>query len=356
MKKSLKIREIAQQTGFSISTVSRVLAGKSNTSETARTRILTSARQYGVMDDLVSGRLFMNSLTVFAPERAFNSRTDIFYHKVLQGIHDALDAYDVRLKYCGLAENDSDVTLFLEKMSSPEAEGAVLIGIDDPYIHALAADLGKPCVLINCFDRRMKLAGVSPAHRLIGEFAANYLVEQGHRQILTLLCLRRYTMEWRLAGIRDAYQQHNLPFSDDACLLTTQGFSTSEAELAVSRYLADTPQDCWPTALLIGGDFMCVGAVNALLKAGLRVPQDISIMGMDSANLAAVQDIPLTSVLVPREELGREAVRLLQLQLLQPGRPAGNMMLNGTLIVRESVKRIRASKQHCPVQDYDLYD
>ncbi|AYH50322.1 LacI family transcriptional regulator [Dickeya fangzhongdai] len=356
MKKNLKIREIAMQTGFSVSTVSRVLAGKSNTSDAARTRILTSARQYGVMDNLATGRLLLNSLTVFAPERAFNRRADIFYHKVLEGILDSLDSHDVRLRYCGLAENDSDAALFLEKMSSPETEGAILIGIDDPYIHALAAELNKPCVLVNCLDNKMKLSGVSPAHQLIGEFAANYLIDQGHRQILTLLCLRRYTMEWRLAGIRDAYQQHNLPFIDDIHLLTPRGFGSAETEQAVTDFLAACPREQYPTAILAGGDFMAVGAVNALHKAKLRVPQDISVMSMDGANLAAVHDIPLTSVLIPREELGREAVRLLQLQLMQPGRGTGNILLNGTLAVRDSVKRIRPSQRHSPVQDTDLYD
>ncbi|MBX9444348.1 LacI family DNA-binding transcriptional regulator [Dickeya chrysanthemi] len=356
MTKNLRIRDIALQTGFSVSTVSRVLAGKSNTSEAARIRILTAARQYGVMDHLATGRLLLNSLTVFAPERAFNSRADIFYHKVLQGVLDALDSHDVRLRYCGLAENDSDASLFLEKMSSPETEGAILLGIDDSYIHALAVELNKPCVLVNCLDHKMKLSGVSPAHQLIGEFAANYLIEQGHRQILTVLCLRRYTMEWRLAGIRDAYQQHNLPFIDDLHLLTPHGFGSVETEQAVSDFLATCPQEHYPTAILAGGDFMAVGAVNALHKARLRVPQDISVMSMDGANLASIQDIPLTSVLIPREELGREAVRLLQLQLMQPERGSSNILLNGTLVIRDSVKRIRPSQRHSPVQDTDLYD
>lgn len=102
------------QTGFSVSTVSGA-GGQINTSDAARTRILTSARQYGVMDNLATGRLLLNSLTVFAPERAFNSRADIFYHKVLEGILDSLNSHDVRLRYCGLAENDSDASLFLEK-------------------------------------------------------------------------------------------------------------------------------------------------------------------------------------------------------------------------------------------------
>ncbi|WJV68676.1 LacI family DNA-binding transcriptional regulator [Pectobacteriaceae bacterium CE70] len=356
MKRNLKIREIAAQTGFSISTVSRVLSGKTNTSDTARERILHSARQQGVLDDLVVGRLLLKSLMIFAPSRAFNVRSDIFYHNVIQSIIEALSLHDVRLRYCGLEENDCDVALFLEKMRDPETEAAMLVGIDDPYVHALATDLGKPCILINCIDRKMKLPGVSPAHQLIGEFSANYLFEQGHREVLTLLCLRRYTMELRLAGIRDAYQSHNLSFDEARCLLTTQGFSTTEAEQKVTEFLAGCSPEQMPTAILVGGDFMAAGVVNALHKAQLRVPQQVSVMSMDSANLAAIHDIPLTSVQVPRDELGKEAVRLLQLQLMQPDRVMGNLLLNGTLVIRDSVKRIRPSKMHAPVQADNLYD
>ncbi|ATA23813.1 cytochrome-c peroxidase [Brenneria goodwinii] len=356
MKRNLKIREIAAQTGLSISTVSRVLSGKANTSESAKKRILNCARQYGVLDDLVTGRLLLNSLMVFAPQRAFDVRSDIFYHKVLQSIIDALAPHEVRLRYCGLDENNSDVPLFMDKMGDPDTEASILIGIDDPYIHSLAADMGKPCVLINCIDRKMKLPSIAPDHRLIGEHSANYLFEQGHRDVLSLLCLRRYTMELRLAGIRDAYQNHNLPFADQYNLLAIRNFSTAESEQAVAEFLANCPSEKRPTAILAGGDFIAVGAVNALQRAGLHVPQDISVMSMDGFNLASIHDIPLTSVHVPREELGEEAVRQLQYLLMRPDAPTGSLLLNGKLVIRDSVRRIRPSKTHSPVQEDDLYD
>ncbi|WP_438812376.1 hypothetical protein [Symbiopectobacterium sp.] len=98
-------------------------------------------------------------------------------------------------------------------MNDPLTEAALLIGINDPYIHALAADLDKPCILINSYDKKMRLPSVSPDHRLIGEVAMHYLIEQGLHSILNLVCLRRYTMEWRLQGIHEALNAHNLPFT-----------------------------------------------------------------------------------------------------------------------------------------------
>lgn len=356
MSKKLKIAEIAAQTGLSISTVSRVLAGKANTSEAARSQVMACAEHKGVLQGMAAGRLLLNSLVVFAPQRAFDERLDVFYYRVIQGISKALAPHEVRLRYCALEEHDSDANLFLSKMNEAETQAAILLGIDDPHIHDLAADLGKPCVLINCRDRKMRLPGVAPDHRLIGDFAASYLFEQGHKSVVNLLCLRRYTMELRLAGIRDAWEFHNLQFDDNVHLIAAQSFSAKESEQLIDDFLNETPRHALPSALLVGGDFMAAGAVSALQKAGLRVPHDISVMSIDGFNLAAIHDVPLTSLHVPRDELGEEAVHILQQSIIRPGTPTGNLLLSGTLAVRESVRRIRPNKSHTAVRNDGLYD
>ncbi|PWC18939.1 LacI family DNA-binding transcriptional regulator [Brenneria corticis] len=356
MSGKLKIREIAFQTGLSISTVSRVLSGKANTSENAKQRVLTCAHQYGVLDELAAGRLLLNGITLFAPSRAFDARTDIFYYRVIQGVVNALRPHEVRVRYCCLEENDSDAALFMEKMNDPTTEAALLIGIDDAYVHALAADLGKPCVLINCRDRRMRLPSVAPDHQLLGEMAANYLIEQGHHHILNLLCLRRYTMEQRLQGIKEAMKQHNLPFEEEHHLLAVNGFGTAESYHRMSAFLRRPPPETLPTVILAGGDFMADGAVTALQDAGIRVPQDISVMSVDGFNMPAIHGIPLTSLHVPREELGEEAIRMLQRRLICPTQSSGNLLLHGVLVMGESVKRIRVNNAHTPINKEGLYD
>jgi len=356
MEKRLKIAEIAARTQLSISTVSRVLAGKANTSEKARKRVLECARELGVMDGMAAGRLLLNSLMVFAPQRAFDERSDIFYYRVIQSVSKALASHEVRLRYCALEENDGDAQLFLARMNEADTQAAILLGIDDPHIHDLAVDVSKPCMLINCRDRRMRLPAVAPDHRAIGELAAEYLFEMGHRDVVNVLCLRRYTMELRLAGIRDAWQSRNLRFHDKRDLLVVPSFSAKETEQRVSEWLSQIPAKNLPTAFLVGGDFMAAGTISALQKQGLRVPQDVSVMSIDGFNLAAIQDVPLTAVHVPRDELGAEAVHMLQQRFLRPEAPVGTLLLNGTLAVRESVRRIRQGKRRTAVDREGLYD
>ncbi|WP_145566600.1 LacI family DNA-binding transcriptional regulator [Yersinia aleksiciae] len=341
MNGKLKIQEIANQTGLSISTVSRVLAGKANTSAKAKQQVMAYAQSQGILQNLSSGRLMLNNIMVFAPHRAFDVRTDIFYYKVIQGITEAVSQHEVMIRYCGLSETQSDISLFLEKMTNPQTEAAIIIGIDDPRIHTLAAGVYKPSVLVNCRDKEMSLDSVSPDHQLIGEFSANYLIQQGHRQILTLQCLRRNTMELRLVGIKEAFASHNMSFDDSQHLITTHGFGAEEAEQAVTDFMTGCEDKrLWPTAILAGGDYMAVGAVNALNKLKISVPDSLSVMSMDGFNLAEIHEVPLTAVHVPRDELGAEAIQLLQRRLLRPDAPFSNTLLQGRLVVRSSVKQV----------------
>lgn len=353
----LKIKEIAAQTGLSISTVSRVLAGKANASAKVKQQVLECAASQGVLAGMSAGRFLFNNLTVFAPSRAFDVRTDIFYYRVVQGVRDAVANHDVRVGYCGLDEHDCDVQLFFRKINDPGCEAAIIVGIDDPRVHEVAADLGKPCVLVNCMDRAMRLDAVLPDHQQIGEYSAGHLIQQGHRDILTLICLRRFTLERRLNGIRDAFAANHMQFEEQRHLVTTSGFSAEEAEQAIDRYLDACPPAEYPSAILAGGDFMASGAISALQKRNYAVPGDFSVMSIDGFNLASIHDISLTSAHVPREELGQEAIGLLQRRLMRPSAPPCNLLLCGRLAPGESVKRIgnRRLKPAISTKDHGLY-
>lgn len=355
LKGKLNIQQIADQTGLSISTVSRVLAGKNNTSTKARDLVLKCAKSQGVFDELSTGRLMLNNLIIFAPARAFDVRSDIFYYKVIQGILASTASHEVRVRYCAMEEENADAALFIAKMTDPLTEAVLLVGIDDPHIHQLAAEMAKPCVLVNCHDRHMRHDSVSPDHQTMGDFACDYLFAQGHTHIVTVQCLRRHTMELRLTGIKQAFARHHQTFSDSQHLLNTSGFGAQESEQALLEYFDSLPpEQPLPTAILAGGDFMASGVVAALAKRGLSVPGDISVISTDGFNLAEIHDVPLTAVHVPRDELGAEAIALLQRRMLRPDAPHTTQLLQGKLVVRNSVRK--ATGRAVTPRPHLLYD
>ncbi len=334
----LKMEEIAALTGYSVSTVSRVLSGKSYTSDKAREAIVRSARELGVLDSMASGRLLINGIAVFAPERTFQGRGDIFYLEVTKGIAEASAPHNVWISYCGLEEQRADVKLFLEKASHKNINAIIIIGTDDSTIFKLASTLNKPCVLINSIDREMVLDSVLPDHRAIGFTAMRYLFEQGHRRVLTMTCLRRETLYARLDGIKEAYRYFHVPFDPLHDLLVTEWFTAEEAEQSLDGWLSKHDRSVWPDVIFPNSTSMTEGVVKALQRHGLRIPEDVSIITTDFTwNLQNRLATPVTGVTVPCRELGIEAVHLLQTRLSRPQAPVYNLLLQGKVVDYGSV-------------------
>lgn len=337
MSGKLKMDEIAALTGFSVSTVSRVLSGKSYPSNKAREAIVNCARQLGVLDSLASGRLLINGIVVFAPQRTFTAQGDAFYLEVTRGIADAVAPHDVYLTWCGLDEQRADIKIFLEKANNKNINAIILIGIDDPTIHKLAQSLDKPCVLVNSQDREGLLDAVSPDHRAIGNLAAQYLFDQGHRRILHITSLRRETMYWRLEGIKEVYRQYQIPFDSQRDLLVTEGFTAGEAEQAIEDWLRITPREAWPEVIFCAGAPMSVGIQRVLEKAGVRMPEGISLMTTGVEGLDAEVIATVSCITIPCRALGVEAVHLLQNRLNRPSAPVFNLCLKGKVLDKGTV-------------------
>lgn len=332
MSGKLKMDDIAALTGYSVSTVSRVLSGKAYTSDRARNAIIQCARKLGVLDELAFGRLLIKGIAVFAPARTFNARGDIFYREVTKGIADALAPWNIYLSWCGLEEQRADVGVFLDKARHKDINAIIIIGTDDPTILNLAATLNKPCVLINTHDREMRLDAVSPDHYAIGFSALNNVFERGHRRILTITSLRRETLYDRLNGVKDAYRFHHVAFNPQQALIVTEGFSADETQQSLRVWLNQRPSSEWPEVIFPGSVGMTAGVIRVLEQHRVRIPQDMSLITTDFAwNLENLLDTRFSGIAVPCRELGVEAVHVLQNRLNRPEAPVYNLLLQGTM-------------------------
>ncbi|WEF28935.1 LacI family DNA-binding transcriptional regulator [Klebsiella aerogenes] len=352
MVAKLKMHDIAKKTGYSVSTVSRVLSGTAYASGKARDAIISCARELGVLDVLGSGHLLIKGVVIFAPARAFTAAGDAFYHEVIKGISDTVERHNVYLNYCGLEEDHSDIKVFLERINNKNVNAAIIIGVDDPTVHKLASTVNKPCVLVNSQDKQMLLDAVSPDQHSTGYSALQHLFEEGHRRILTITSMRRETFYKRLAGTRDAYRAYHVDFDSDYNLLITEGLMEKEAEQALERWLKVHPRDVWPEAIFCQGKRMVSGVRRVLQRYGLRVPEDISLIATD---YALPQDShtepPVTSLTIPCRELGIEAIHLLQTRFSRPEAPVFNLMLKGKLEAHGTVARSTKNTARSVVAD-----
>lgn len=153
MTGKLKIRQIAELTGLSPSTVSRVLAGKANVSPQAKEKVFNHARTMGILRDIPASRLLMNCLLICAPPAAFSPHEDRYYYEVIQEITTEVARFDIHVRKCALAVNEPDIAVFMQALHQPDVDGIVIIGIDDVMLYRLAAESNKPVVMIKKGDQ-----------------------------------------------------------------------------------------------------------------------------------------------------------------------------------------------------------
>ena len=159
-----------------------------------------------------------------------------------------------------------------------------------------------------------------------------HLVVLGHKRIALIggRSVQRSNPP-KLSGYLETMRECDLPVVDR---LVIQGDYTIDSGYECMQCLLDVPAP--PTGVSASNDLMAIGAMRAVKDHGLRVPQDVSIVGFDDITVAEVSDPPLTTVRVPKYELGREAARLLIRRLMGDNGPQQHVVLDHTFVGRGS--------------------
>lgn len=336
------LREVAERAGVSVATVSRILSGTYPAAPATRGRVMRAVEEL----DYVAN-VHARALAGTAPKSVaiiVNSVISPHYAHVAQGVQTQA-AEEGRLCQIGTTGGDAERELAqVQFMREQHAEAVILVGnaaVDEAYrarmsqyAHALAA-IGSRLVLCG----RPPLGPDVPAVVVEcdytgGAFAAtSHLLSAGHRRILFLGSRPGYTTaDARLAGYRDALRAHGV--AHDAALEVEGTFERYEGYRMMKELLAPGAPEF--TALFACNDQIAAGARQALLEHGLRVPEDVSMVGFD--DLPPALDIDLTTVSQPHEELGRTAVRL-AVSHAKTGGPPPHVVLGTHLVIRGSVQR-----------------
>ncbi|MBP7002528.1 MAG: LacI family DNA-binding transcriptional regulator [Amaricoccus sp.] len=192
--------------------------------------------------------------------------------------------------------------------------------------------LEAPTVLLNCLLPDHSLPSVTPAEFLGGHAATMALVRAGHRRIAHIA-----GQSWtdasrdRLKGYRRALAEHGIGFDPELVRPGNWEPPTGYQHTRDLMALADPP-----TAIFVANDMMAVGAYDALKELGLRIPQDVSVVGYDDREIAQFMRPPLTTVTLPHYEMGRQAVEVLA-EGLRRGGAQPQIKVECTLVERQSV-------------------
>lgn len=323
---AVSIKDIAERAGVSPSTVSRALNDHPRISRRTRERIRRLAKEMGyspsaIARSLVAKRTFTIGLVI-----SFIS--DPFLAQVVRGVEEAAidNGYSVFL--CSSYGDPTREMAVVETFRERRADGIIVTTSRVDSLYAPLLDKFKiPIVLINC---REYAYSVSTDNLHGGQLATEHLLELGHTRIGYISSEEggRTNLD-RLEGYKMALRRYGIAF--DQSLVSAGDGKVEGGKEGMKRLLA---LPCPPTAVFCYNDMTAIGAAAALREAGLRVPEDMSLVGFDDIDLAPYLNPPLTTVRQPRYELGRSAMEML-LALLA-GEAVTNVLLQGELIVRES--------------------
>ena len=326
------IRDIARAAGVSVATVSRVINGRPDVSPETRDAVMRVARAHNFATNrsaraLSVGRTGLIGFTVpFVDESYFTA--------ILSGAAEALYEQGQRVVLCPTHhQHEREVTL-LDRLMHGATDGAIILLPEESSeeLHKLQ-EYGYAFVVA---DPRQPLGdgipAVSAGHSAGARAAVDHLLRLGHRRIALITGSRGWTAtEERLEGFTTALAAAGAPFAPE---LVVEGHFTTDKGHAAACALLDLPEP--PTAIFASNDNMAVGALRAVLERGLRVPEDVSIVGFDDTELARCVFPRLTTVRQPLAELGRTAVSLLN-RLIEGQRiEALRVELATRLVVRES--------------------
>jgi LacI family transcriptional regulator len=330
----LTIEHIASLAGVSRSTVSRVLNNHPGVKPRVRERVLSVIHEQNYTPHAAARSLATarsDSIGVLIPRSATFSLGDPFIATMIQSLFEA-SAQQGYFAMLAMLTTERETGFYDRILRGRHFDGVIMFSsdIDDPILPLLIKD-GGPLVLIGRHPYFTNVVWVDVENRAAGHEAVSHLIGLGHRRIG--LINGQLQMEAALArrdGYKQALLENGIPI--DSELMVEGFFDQTSATHAMHRLLdlADPP-----TAVFAASDTMAVGALNAVRARGLRVPEDIAIVGYDDLRFAAESTPPLTSVKQPVEEMSVHAVRLLVDQIKGED-SARSVALPARLVVRES--------------------
>ena len=326
-----RLTDLAEQAGVSTATVSRVLNGKAGVSAETRQAVLAALDLLGYERPEKLRTRSAGLVGLVVPEL-----TNPVFPAFAQVIESMLSERGYTPLLCTQSPGGTTEDQYVEMLIEHGVDGIV-------FVSGLHADTsastdryqrlrsrGLPIVLVNGFAEGVDAPAVSTDDVAAMDLAVRHLVSLGHRTIGLAVGPDRFVPTRRkLKAFSDNLMRH-LGTDSTGHVVTT--LFTFEGGQAAAAELISTGH----TAIVCGSDLMALGAIRAARSRGLRVPEDISVLGYDDSPLIAFTDPPLTTVRQPVQAMGHAAVTALVAEIGGTRSPRTELLFHPELIVRES--------------------
>jgi LacI family transcriptional regulator len=328
------MKRVAAELGVSVTTISKVLNNHADIGEATRQRVLAKVEELGYRRNAVARSLTLrrtHTLGVIVSDLMHS-----FFVEVVAAIEASLGSRGYGLLLCNLGEDPAKERWQLEMLLERQVDGVILASANAQKNGDLLRSLqnqGKGLVLIDRDDHQgLRCHRVVTDDERVGRLATSHLVALGHQRIAHLAGPRLVHARRRQRGYLASMRQAGLAVDDR--WVVEAGFVEHDGYEAARRLLARAPE---VTAIFAVSDPAAIGAMKAAWDLGLRVPEDIAVVGAGDIAHGDLLRVPLTTVSWSRDDLGREAARLIIDQIeAHPDGPFHRVVVPPSLRVRAS--------------------
>lgn len=298
------MEDVAARAGVSRALVSLVMRDSPKVSEHRRRAVLEAAKDLGYQPHIMARSLASRTSNIVGV--MVSDLRNAFFADVVEGMDAAAQEAGLELILNTGRRSAVRERAALESLLSFRPGGIILLSPVLPAAAIREAAQQGPVVLVSRTSTIAEVDTVNDDGETGAALAVDHLVSLGHRRIVHLDGGGAFTSAARRKGYRQAMERHGLE-----PMVVPSEHTDSAGLAAVQKLLNLFSRNNFPTALVCGNDFNAVGAMSALEEAGLRVPEDVSVVGYDNTSLAALRHVALTTIDQPRNQMGRLAVEAL---------------------------------------------
>ena len=334
MFKKHTIKDVAREAGVSIATVSFVLNNTPGQviSAEVRKKVDAAAKKLDYHPNAAASGLARKRTGNISI--VFYKRGDLisnqYYSFVIQGAVKEAMRRELNLMFSYIESDYAKDTRLPKVVRERNTEGAIFIHTVEPQLVKDIESRGIPVVGVDTYPAMMGLNSVSVDDVQGGYWAVKHLAELEHRHLGAVFAAEdRPSINGRLRGYREACNDFHIKLKECPCASLTfeDGFAGSRKMLSLKRR---------PTGIVCVNDEMAAGVITAAHDLGLKVPEDVSIVGFDNIEMSNYTVPPLTTVGTDKEKLGERAVQRLMEIIQDQNSPCQQVLLAAELVVRES--------------------
>lgn len=325
------LKDIANATGFSLSTVSYVLNGKKKVKPETYARIMEAVERLNYRPNQLARSLKMKrscSIGVIVPDIS-----NEFFPEILKGIDQVAHENGYNIFLCNTNNSGALEKESINMLISKDVDGIIFIGTGNPQI-LQNSDISVPIVLVDRKIGNTYTSIVSDNYRG-GYLATKHLVECGYSAIALLGAdLTTPNFFERIHGYMDALNDNGIPYSEDRVIVGSCSISGGyEAALELLR------RESGADAAFAANDMIALGAMRGFYDSGLHVPADIALIGFDDIAFASHAIPSLSTISQPKYDMGRIAAEKLLAQIFSEEKTVEHIVLKPTLVVRETTAK-----------------